>query len=54
VLAAGIVGLRDAKRWARSLFAAFAGAQRVARGCSDLGLFDALIDGYRASGLLLK
>jgi len=54
LLAAGIVGTRDAKRRARSIFAAVAGAQLMARGRSDLALFDALIDGYRASGLLPK
>jgi len=52
--AAGIVGPREAKRRARSIFAAVAGAQLMARGRSDLALFDALIDGYRASGLLPK
>lgn len=54
VLAAGIVGPREAKRRARSIFAAVVGAQLMARGRSDLALFDALIDGYRASGLLPK
>jgi TetR/AcrR family transcriptional repressor of nem operon len=54
LLAAGVVGPREAKRRARSIFAAVAGAQLMARGRSDLALFDALIDGYRASGLLPK
>jgi TetR/AcrR family transcriptional regulator, transcriptional repressor for nem operon len=54
LLAAGIVGPREAKRRARSIFAAIAGAQLMARGRSDLALFDTLIDGYRASGLLPK
>jgi TetR/AcrR family transcriptional regulator, transcriptional repressor for nem operon len=52
--AAGVVGPREARRRARSIFAAVVGAQLVARGRSDVALFDTLIDGYRASGLLPK
>lgn len=37
---------------ARAIFAAIAGAQLVARSRADLSVFDALIDGYRAAGLL--
>ncbi|CAB3746246.1 TetR/AcrR family transcriptional regulator [Paraburkholderia humisilvae] len=52
--AAGIVGPREARKRARSIFSAIVGAQLMARGRSDIALFDALIDGYRASGLLPK
>lgn len=37
---------------ARAIFAAVAGAQLVARSRSDLATYDALIDAYRAAGLL--
>ncbi|MDQ7981712.1 TetR/AcrR family transcriptional regulator [Paraburkholderia sp. SARCC-3016] len=51
---AGIVGPREAKKRARSIFSAVVGAQLMARGRSDVALFDALIEGYRATGLLPK
>jgi TetR/AcrR family transcriptional repressor of nem operon len=54
LLAARLVNSKEAKPRARALFAAVAGAQLVARGRSDMALFDALIDSYRASGLLPK
>ena len=37
---------------ASSIFAAIAGAQLLARTRSDINLFDTLVSGYRASGLL--
>lgn len=37
---------------AKSIYAAVAGAQLVARSRSDIALFDALMDGYRSAGLL--
>lgn len=37
---------------ARAIFAAVAGAQLMARSRSDLTLYDAVIDNYRAAGLL--
>ena len=37
---------------ARAVFAAVAGAQLMARSRADLSLYDALIDSYRAAGLL--
>jgi len=37
---------------ARAIFAAIAGAQLVARSRSDVSLYDSLVDGYRAAGLL--
>ncbi|WP_109481324.1 TetR/AcrR family transcriptional regulator [Paraburkholderia sp. C35] len=49
---AEIVGPRDAKKRARAIFAAVAGAQLMARGRSDIKLYDALIESYRAAGLL--
>ncbi|SOE87566.1 transcriptional regulator, TetR family [Burkholderia sp. YR290] len=49
---AEIVGTRDAKRRGRAIFAAVSGAQLMARGRSDVKLFDALIDSYRSAGLL--
>ncbi len=49
---ADIVGARDAKKRAHAIFAAVAGAQLMARGRSDIKLFDAMIDNYRAAGLL--
>lgn len=49
---AKIVGAKDAKKRARAIFAAVAGAQLMARGRADIKLFDALIESYRAAGLL--
>ncbi|WP_144158460.1 TetR/AcrR family transcriptional regulator [Paraburkholderia sp. BCC1885] len=49
---AKIVGPRDARKRARAIFAAVAGAQLMARGRADIKLYDALIDSYRAAGLL--
>ncbi|MFZ0872330.1 MAG: hypothetical protein WAM90_16580 [Rhodanobacter sp.] len=36
----------------RAIFAAVAGAQLMARSRADISLFDALIESYRAAGLL--
>jgi TetR/AcrR family transcriptional repressor of nem operon len=52
LLAAGLVKRADSEARARSIFAAVSGAQLMARSRADIGLFDALIDGYRAAGLL--
>ncbi|MFC4276696.1 TetR/AcrR family transcriptional regulator [Achromobacter aloeverae] len=52
LVASGLVASRDARKRAGAIFAAIAGAQLMARGRSDLKLFDTLIDGYRAAGLL--
>lgn len=53
VLAASkVVGPKGREQRARAIFAAIAGAQLIARSRSDISLYDALIDGYRASGLL--
>lgn len=37
---------------AKSIYAAIAGAQLLARSRSDIAMFDALVDGYRSAGLL--
>jgi len=50
--AAGVAKPREAKKRARAIFAAVAGAQLMARGRQDIKLFDELIDNYRAAGLL--
>lgn len=49
---AGAVESKDAEQRARAIFAAVAGAQLVARSRADIAVYDALIDGYRAAGLL--
>ncbi|MCJ2048855.1 TetR/AcrR family transcriptional regulator [Methylobacterium sp. J-070] len=49
---AGLVEPRDSEARARAIFAAVSGAQLYARSRSDVGQFDALIESYRASGLL--
>ena len=46
------VATKDVDARARAIFAAVAGAQLVARSRCDVRLFDTLIDGYRAAGLL--
>jgi TetR/AcrR family transcriptional repressor of nem operon len=50
--AASIVSAEQSERRAGAIFAAVAGAQLMARSRSDISLYDALIDSYRASGLL--
>jgi TetR/AcrR family transcriptional repressor of nem operon len=50
--AAGVVGPADGEARARAIFAAVSGAQLMARSRADISLYDALIDGYRAAGLL--
>jgi TetR/AcrR family transcriptional repressor of nem operon len=52
LVAAEIVNSRDAKKRASAIFAAVAGAQLMARGRSDIKLFDTLIESYGAAGLL--
>ena len=52
LVAAGVVGRAESEARARSIFAAISGAQLMARSRADISLFDALIDGYRAAGLL--
>jgi TetR/AcrR family transcriptional repressor of nem operon len=52
LVAAEVCEADAAEARARAVFAAVAGAQMLARGRSDIALFDSLIDSYRASGLL--
>jgi len=52
LVAAGVVGRAESEARARSIFAAVSGAQLMARSRADISLFDALIEGYRAAGLL--
>jgi TetR/AcrR family transcriptional regulator, transcriptional repressor for nem operon len=49
---AGAVKPGDPEARARAIFAAASGAQLYARSRSDVSQFDALIESYRASGLL--
>lgn len=49
---AGVVEPKDSEARARAIFAAVSGAQLYARSRSDISQFDALIESYRASGLL--
>ena len=50
--AAAVVDSGESEQRARAIFAAVAGAQLMARSRSDISLYDALIDSYRAAGLL--
>jgi TetR/AcrR family transcriptional regulator, transcriptional repressor for nem operon len=50
--AAGVVKSKDSQARARAIYSAVAGAQMLARGRSDISLFDSVIDSYRAAGLL--
>lgn len=50
--AANVVGATACEQRARAIFAAVAGAQLVARSRSDIAVYDTLIEGYRAAGLL--
>jgi TetR/AcrR family transcriptional repressor of nem operon len=49
---AGMADETDSDGRARAIFAAVAGAQLLARSRSNIGLFDTMIDNYRAVGLL--
>lgn len=49
---AGVVGAAEAQPRAHAIFAAVAGAQLMARGRSDITLFDTLMKTYQATGLL--
>lgn len=52
LVASGMASAVDAEHRAHAIFAAVAGAQLMARGRSDIALFDTLIKTYQASGLL--
>ncbi|MDB5982417.1 MAG: transcriptional regulator, TetR family [Pseudomonas sp.] len=40
------------RKWAFGIFAAIEGAQLVARGCSDVTVYDNILEAYRTTGLL--
>jgi TetR/AcrR family transcriptional repressor of nem operon len=50
--AAGIGSPRSVEARARAIYTAVAGAQMISRSRSDITVFDALIESYRAAGLL--
>jgi len=50
--AAAIVSPEESELRARAIYAAVAGAQIIARSRSDISVFDALIESYRAAGPL--
>ena len=50
--AAAVVSAEESEGRARAIYAAFAGAQLMARSRSDISLYDALIESYRVAGLL--
>jgi TetR/AcrR family transcriptional repressor of nem operon len=50
--AAAGVSPEESERRARAIFAAVAGAQLIARSRSDISLYDAIIESYRAAGPL--
>jgi TetR/AcrR family transcriptional repressor of nem operon len=50
--AASVVAPGEGELRGRAIYAAIAGAQLVARGRSDVSLYDSLIADYRAAGLL--
>jgi TetR/AcrR family transcriptional repressor of nem operon len=52
LVAAGVAHPENSEVRARAIFAAVAGAQLMARSRSDISLFDALIESYRATGPL--
>ncbi|WP_050626956.1 TetR/AcrR family transcriptional regulator [Bradyrhizobium viridifuturi] len=52
LVAARLASARKSEQRARAIFAAVAGAQLMARSRSNISLYDALIDSYRAAGLL--
>ena len=49
---AAVVAPTESELRGRAIYAAIAGAQLVARSRSDVSLYDSLIAGYRAAGLL--
>lgn len=50
--AAGVVSPDDSEQTARAMFAAVIGTQLFARSRSNIALYDSLINGYCAVGLL--
>lgn len=52
LVATGTVEPDDSEQRAKAIFAAVAGAQLMARGRADIGLYDALIKAYQVASLL--
>ena len=52
LVATKVVAAKESEARARAIFAAVSGAQLMARSRSDIALFDAVIESYRAAGLL--
>jgi TetR/AcrR family transcriptional repressor of nem operon len=50
--AAAVVSSGESEGRARAIFAAISGAQLLARSRADISLYDAIVDSYRAAGLL--
>jgi TetR/AcrR family transcriptional repressor of nem operon len=52
MLSAASLPKSESETRARAIYAAIAGAQLIARSRADLGLYDALVDSFRRSGLI--
>ena len=52
LLAAKVVGPREAEKRARAIYSGIVGAQLMARGRADITLYDSLVESYRTVGLL--
>lgn len=52
LVTAGMVEAAQSQQRAYAIFAGISGAQLVARGRSDISLYDTTVEGYRAGGLL--
>jgi TetR/AcrR family transcriptional repressor of nem operon len=52
LIAAKVVGPKEAERRARAIYSGIVGAQLMARGRADITLYDSLIESYRKAGLL--
>jgi len=52
LIAAKVVGPKEAERRARAIYSAIVGAQLMARSQANIGLYDSLIESYRTVGLL--
>src|ERR1700759_608505 len=52
LIAAKVVGPREAEKRARAIYSGIMGAQLMARGRAKIALYDSLIESYRKAGLL--
>ncbi|MBP0438341.1 TetR/AcrR family transcriptional regulator [Tianweitania sediminis] len=52
LVASELVSVEQSEQRSRAIFAAVAGAQLIARSRSDISVYDAAIESYRATGLL--